>query len=333
MLEAAGKTVILGGNIGLPLLDQLPDITPETWVVYEMSNFQLIDAKKSPQIAVCLMVVPEHLEWHPDAAEYYAAKANIFSHQSASDRAVYNAKNTVSTDLAGKSPAAKITYDVSASAADKPQYTDGAYVEGDTIYMHGTPVCKTVDVALLGRHNLENVCAAVAAVWEIIDGNTEAIVSVIKSFGGLEHRLEFVREVDGVKFYNDSFSTTPETASAAIKAFDQPKVVILGGFDKGIPFDSLADTVAAANVSHVVAIGKTSTAITGLLADRAGTRQVAVTNFGPDAKPSMEEIIAECRAHSKPGDVVLLSTGCASFGMFQNYKERGEAFRAAVNKL
>lgn len=332
ILEAAGKKVLLGGNIGLPLLDRLPEITPDMWIVLEMSNFQLIDCAFSPHIAVCLMVVPEHLDWHADAAEYYAAKSGIFNHQTESDFAAYNCNNSVSSDLASKSPATKTPYDVPV-VTEEPAHTDGAYVAGETIYMRGTAICKTSEVALRGRHNLENVCAAIAATWDIIEGNTTAIKAVVSTFSGLEHRLEFVREVGGVAYYNDSFSTTPETAIAAINAFDQPKILILGGHDKGIPFDQLADAVVQANVTHVVAIGNTSDAIVSLLQERSAIRQVAITNFGAAAKPSMQEIIDTCRQFAQPGDVVLLSTGCASYGMFQNYKERGKSFKSVVNSL
>lgn len=333
ILRAAGKHVVLGGNIGTPLLDKLPEITADTWVVNELSSFQLIDAEQSPHIAVCVMVVPEHLDWHTDVAEYYTAKKNIFVHQKATDRAVYNANNQVSTMLAQSSPAAQTPYDVPAQSADEPLLTNGAYVADDTIYMQGTKVCKVSDVALLGRHNLENVCAAIAAVWDIVAGDVAVITSAVSSFTGLEHRLEFVRDVDGVSFYNDSFSTTPETAIAAIQAFSQPKVLILGGHNKGIPFDGLAAAVVAHNVRHVVAIGDTADTITKLIQDLSANRTVSVTNFGSAAKPSITDIVAAAQQHAQPGDVVLLSTGCASYGLFENYKERGKAFKAAVQAL
>lgn len=325
ILEAAGKKVLLGGNIGVPMLDLLPQTTEADYVVLELSSFQLIDCKYSPGVAVCLMVAPEHLNWHHDIDEYIGAKQRLFQSQTTDDRAVFNRNSSMSHNIASVSMAQKVSYEVPGPGAE-PSDRSGAYVMDDTIFMDLTPVCKTSEVALLGRHNLENICAAVAAVWEIIQHDTTVIQSVVSSFTGLEHRLQFVREVSGVKYYDDSFGTTPETAIVAIQAFEQPKVVILGGSDKGAEFNQLAHVVAANNVKAVVLIGDTGPKIRQALVTAGYTNII-------DGGSTMASIIEAARSQAAPGDVVLLSTGCASFGLFENYKDRGEQFSRAVQAL
>ncbi len=316
MLEAAGNTVHLGGNIGTPPLDLLKTgIKPGNWVVLELANFQLIDLKTSPHIAVCLMVVPEHLDWHADAAEYFESKKQLFAHQSASDTAIYYAKNKVSKQIA-----------VAGSGQKLPYYAPpGACVTDGKITIDNQEICATSDLKLLGQHNWQNACAAVTAVWQITQ-DIEAIRSVLTTFGGLEHRLELIRELDGVRYYDDSFGTAPETAIVAIQAFEQPKVLILGGSDKGANYDELAKVVAGSDIRKVLLIGQQGPR-KGAALSKAGT-----TDTLPGGQ-SMPEIIGTAQAQAQPGDVVLLSTACASFGMFKNYKDRGEQFAKAVRAL
>lgn len=324
-LEAAGKKVLLGGNIGVPLLDLLPQTAGADYVVAELSSFQLIDMKYSPHIAVCLMVVPEHQDWHNSPEEYFEAKKQLFLHQKHDDLAVFNRASAHSTEIAGASGATKLSYEVPGPGAE-PSSQDGAYVAGDSIYMGKVPVCKVSDVALLGRHNLENICAAIAATWEIILHNTDTVTSVLKSFTGLEHRLELVRELGGVKYYDDSFGTTPETAIVAIQAFAEPKVVILGGSDKGASYEGLAHVVATNNVKAVIKIGETGPAIEKALR-AAGYENVV------DGGQTMQNIVMSARAQAATGDIVLLSTACASFDLFEDYKDRGDQFKKAVQSL
>lgn len=315
MLEAAGETVFLGGNIGISPLDFLPQLTEDAWVVLELSSFQLCDLTRSPEIGVCLMVVPEHLNWHKDFDDYLQAKAQLFAHQAPADTAIYFAGNDNSKNIASHSPGLKIPY----------YAPPGAYVTHDAIIIGGEEVVRTDELQLIGQHNWQNVCAAVTAVWQVTQ-NVMAMQSVLKRFGGLEHRLEFVRELDGVKYYDDSFGTTPETAIVAIEAFAQPKVVILGGSDKGASYDALAQTVARSSIRKVLLIGDQASRIQEAL-ERAGC-----ANFTLGGS-TMPEIVAKARALSQPGDVVLLSTACASFDMFANYKDRGNQFKTAVGQL
>ena len=317
-----GKKIWLGGNIGKPLLDNLKEIKPEDWIVLEMSAGQLITFTGRIHVGVCLMVVPEHMDWHTDMEEYTNAKANLFKHQSPEDIAIYFAGNETSVRVAGQSPGKKVPY------YQKP----GAYVRDDGMIVIGddeTEVVHKSEIKLLGEHNLQNICAALTTVSEINPEPVEWIdkaKAVLHSFSGLEHRLELVREFEGVKYYDDSFGTTPETAIVALAAFDQPKVVILGGHGKGIPFDELADKVVAGNVRHAVLIGDTAPKLEELLKEQDFTDY----SLGPRTMP---EIVDVAKHRAQPGDVVLLSTGCASFGLFHDYKDRGNQFKKAVNAL
>ncbi|HSH56089.1 MAG TPA: UDP-N-acetylmuramoyl-L-alanine--D-glutamate ligase [Candidatus Limnocylindrales bacterium] len=316
MLEASGEWVHLGGNIGIPPLELLKnDIQPDEWVVLELANFQLIDLKHSPHIAVCLMVVPEHMDWHTDMQEYVTAKAQLFRWQSENGIAIHYARNEHSSLIAAASPGSKIPY----------MEAPGAKVIDGVITIAGQQVCRTDEIKLLGEHNWQNICAAVTAVWQVTR-DCEAMRKVATTFSGLEHRLEFVRELSGVKYYDDSFGTTPETAIVAMQAFEEPKVVILGGSDKGATYESLAETVARSNVRQTILIGVTAPAIERAL------RAAGFSNIQTGAQ-NMAEIVAQARSAAQLGDTVLLSTGCASFDMFRNYKDRGNQFKQIVSEL
>jgi UDP-N-acetylmuramoylalanine--D-glutamate ligase len=316
MLEAAGKDVRLAGNIGLPPLSFLAELKPDSWVVLELSSFQLIDLRFSPHIGVCLMVVPEHLNWHADMTEYAQAKSQLFKNQNSQDIAIYYAKNELSQQIATSGRAAAIPYYAS----------PGALVQNDKIIIDDQVICSTSDLKLLGEHNWQNACAAVTAVWQVTK-DVEAMKSALTTFTGLPHRLEMVRELDGVRYYDDSFGTTPETAIVAMEAFEEPEILILGGRGKGIPFDELANAVARRkNVKKVITIGETGAEIAALL------RKNGYENIVEGGK-TIEEIINQARQLSEPGDVVLLSTANTSFDMFKNYKQRGERFTAAVQAL
>lgn len=316
MLEAQGKKTHLGGNIGTPILDLLPGIKAGDWLVWELANFQLKAASYSPHVAVCLMITKEHLDWHPNFDDYLDAKANLFRHQKPEDIAIYFSENEYSKQIAASSPG-KIT----------PYYkTPGAYVREDGMIVIGqTEVSSKKEVKLLGEHNLQNICAALTTVFEATGGVDQA-KEVLSSFSGLEHRLELVRELEGVKYYDDSFATTPEAAVVALKAFRQPKVVILGGHDKGLDISPLVDEVIKGDVRQVIAIGETAEKITEALKKRGFTN--VTTGLG-----TISEIVEAARSYTQPGDIVLLSTGYASFGLFKDYKERGDLFKQAVLKL
>ena len=316
MLETAGHKVHLGGNIGTPPLELMKeDIFPPDWVILELANFQLIDLKKSPHLAVCLMVEHEHLDWHPHPDEYIASKQQLFRWQKAQDVAVYYSNSELSRKVVSVSPARKLAY----------FSQTGAHVKDGKIVIDGKEICSVNDIKLPGEHNWQNVCAAVTAVWEVAP-KTEAIRSAVQNFSGLPFRLEFIRETGGIKFYNDSFGTTPETAIVALKAFTEPKIIILGGSDKGADYRELAKAVSENNVKAVIVIGKTGSRIAGRLREKGFENII-------DGGSSMAEIVKQARAHAAPGDIVLLSTASASFDMFKNYEDRGQQFNQAVQAL
>lgn len=316
MLEAAGKRVHLGGNIGVAALSLLKnDITPDDWVVLELSSFQLIDIQYAPHIACCLMIAPEHLDWHDDVAEYYTAKQQLFAHQAQGDIAVYYGADQQSARIASASNGSVTPY----YEAPGAQVLDGDFT------IDGTVIAPVTDTRLLGEHNWQNVCAALTVAWQVTQ-NVLALRSAMQAFTSLEHRLELVRDYGDVQYYDDSFGTTPETAIVAVRAFERPKVLILGGSDKGANYGALAQAVTMANVRQVLLIG-----------DQAEKLQVALEAAGfYDLCPggnTMTAIVNKAQAVAQPGDVVLLSTGCASFGMFNNYKDRGDQFKQAVRAL
>lgn len=315
MLEAAGHKVHLGGNIGVPAISLLPQVQPDDWVVLELSSFQLSDLKYSPHIAVCLMVVPEHLNWHTDMADYTNAKRHIFAQQTTEDIAIYLPTNDISTELAQSGAGHKLPYFAE----------PGAHVSDDQITIGGQTICRTDELKLLGKHNWQNACAALTVAWQVTQDVT-ALRNALTSFSGLEHRLEFVRTIDNIQYYDDSFGTTPETAIVALESFDQPKVIILGGSDKGAAYGELALAVMQNNVRAAITIGLTGPTIAEAL------RLIGYTNI-VDGGTTMTDIVDKARAAAQPGDVVLLSTGCASFGLFKDYKDRGNQFKQVVNGL
>lgn len=318
MLEAAGKSVFLGGNIGRSPLDFLPEVTPDSWVVLELSSYQLSDIKYSPHIAVGLMVSPEHLTWHEDLDDYIEAKTNLFRHQEPDDIAIYYADNEVSHRLASVSPGAKITY----------YAAPGAYIKDEAVVIDNTELCKTNELRLLGKHNWQNVCAAVTAVWQVTQ-DVAAIRSVLTTFSGLPHRLEFVREFEGVLFYNDSFASAPPAATAAIEAIPGPKILILGGYDRLLPLQDLATSIKAheTEVKNVLLIGVSAQRTSEALA-KAGYTQYFISSAR-----TMEEVVTDARRLAAAGDAIILSPGFPSFDMFKNFEDRGDQFKQVVNGL
>jgi len=319
MLQADNKTAHLGGNIGTPILEILPAIKQDDWVVWELANFQLKTASYSPHIGVCLMITPEHLDWHPNFEDYIGAKSNLFRHQAKDDIAIYFADNKYSQQIAGVSPGIKIPYFATPGARISP---DGKVVAGP----EGTEIINKSHIKLMGEHNLQNVCAAITAFWQVSQ-NADACRKILTSFTGLEHRLEFVRELGGVKYYDDSFGTTPDTVVVALKAIAEPAVLILGGHDKGLDYKSLIDVITSEEkVRHVITIGQ----IGPLLAQMLREKQF---NYITEGLNTMPEIVAEARLVAEPGDAVLLSCGTSSFGLFKDYKDRGNQFKTAVRAL
>lgn len=317
ILRAIGKTVYLIGNIGVPALQQLPKINADDIVVYELSSFQLWDLKQSPHIAVITMIEPDHLDVHENFADYVLAKNNIVKYQTANDIVVYNDDDQLVREMTEKSASIKLPF----------PNNKFAHIRDGQFWFGNQQICETAVVKVPGEHNLRNALAAINATWDLIDGNVTAVHDGLTKFEGLPHRLKFVREIDGVRYYDDSIATTPGSAVAALKSFDKPKILIVGGQDKGVDYAPLAREVAAQNVRMVFAIG----------ANRAKLAQEIraasdVTVHELDSH-DMNDIVRQINQNTEPGDTVIMSPAAASFDMFKNYQDRGEQFVAAVNML
>ena len=327
ILEAAGKTVHVGGNIGTPLMPQIESISPDDVVVAELSSFQLISMSRSPDVAVVTNISPNHLDIHKDMREYVDAKKNIILHQNAFGRAVLNADNDYTAAFARETRGRTLLF----SRRHPVEY--GAWMDEDGELYVSLPdgrhrVMNASDIRIPGLHNIENYLAASAAVWGM--AGAEQIAGVARVFPGVEHRNELVRELDGVRWYNDSIGTTPSrTISGALSLFPQKILLIAGGYDKNIPFDPLGPAVVE-KVGTLVLIGATAPKIEAAVKAAPGYREGSPRILHAS---SLEEAVALCRAEAKPGDVVSLSPACASFDMFPNFETRGEKFRELVNGL
>jgi UDP-N-acetylmuramoylalanine--D-glutamate ligase len=319
------ETVFLGGNIGISPLSFLHKLTKDCVVVLELSSFQLMDCRYSPDIAVVLMVVPEHQDWHTSVEEYVEAKFQIFKHQTSLDTAVLCIDYPINRSLLGKIPGKVL------SVSTIPHNHPGVYVSTRETFVYQTQTKKesilpAKKLLLPGRHNWENAAAAIAAA-KAAHVTTASIRHVLQTFSGLPHRLEKVGEAEGVTYYNDSFSTTPETTIAAIHAFEQPKVLILGGSGKNSDFTQLGEVISSStSIRGIVGIGQEWKRMKKSLT-LPGSYQLI------EGCKNMEEIVKAAKHLAKPGDVVLLSPACASFDMFENYKDRGDQFRAQVEKI
>ncbi len=315
ILEKAGKKVWLVGNIGKPALDILQYVTPSDYVVYELSSFQLWDLEKSPHIAAVLFMEQEHLDVHSDMAEYINAKANITKYQTKDDLLVYNKQNQHAINIASTSPATKIGYtDINT-----------ANVFDNCFYYGEQKICSVDVLQINGKYHQDNACAAIDIVWNIVN-DIEVIEQGLSAFKGLPHRLQLVRTVNGIKYYDDSIATTPSSAIADLRTFDGSKVIILGGSSKGSDFTDLAIELGQHDVKAIL-IGDEATNIA------KACKLNGFNNFEIIDFESMEQVVRRAHDISKPNGVVLLSPASASFGLFKNYSDRGDKYIAAVNSL
>lgn len=320
ILEAAGKRVWLVGNIGISALNLLDQIGSEDTVVFELSSFQLWDLERSPHGAVVLFIEPEHLNVHTSMEDYVAAKGNIRLYQTDEDIFVYHPTNHYAHQIAQLSTkGTSVRYSVP---------DDGGVYDRDGLFLQRAEIiCPTDAVRLLGAHNIENACAAITLVRAYDSTITPfAIEKGLHAFTGLPHRLKFVREVEGVRYYDDSIATTPSSAIAALRSFDQPKVIILGGSSKGSDFSSLATELLQHDV-QVLLIGDEASRIA------AACETVGFKNYEIIENPDMESVVMRSRELARSGSVVLLSPASASFGLFRDYADRGNQFIAVVEKL
>lgn len=321
LLEAAGKTVHLGGNIGRPLLPVIEEISDEHTAVTELSSFQLTMMTQSPKVAVVTNVAPNHLDWHTDMQEYIDAKKNLVAHQHPTDRAVLNADNEITASFA-----ADCTGEVWLFSR-RHSVERGTYLGQDGI-LYGTDGTETVaimpasDIRIPGEHNVENYLAAFAAVWGVVP--VSVMADYARTFSGVPHRSELVRERNGVRWYNDSIGSSPSRTIAGLKAFDQKVILIAGGYDKHIPYDPLGP-VAAETVSTAILLGATADAIKTAIREASDLPIYRVAD--------MAEAVKTADQIANDGDIVFMSPASASFDMYKNFEERGDHFKQLVNDL
>ena len=315
MLKAEGKTVWLGGNIGTPLLPLCREMKQDDYAVVELSSFQLMDMKRSPQRAVVTNLAPNHLDVHKDMEEYVQAKKNIFRFQRPGDLLVLNGDNEITASFAG----AGQTHFFSRKGR-----TNCVWEENGAIYRRGEKILETADILIPGTHNVENYMAAIAAVDGLV--SDDAIRRVARNFGGVEHRIELVRIKDGVKFYNDSIASSPSRTIAGLRSFTQKVILIAGGYDKHIPYDVLGPEICA-HVRKLFLCGATAGKIRAAV-EQTGMEQPEITDCG-----DFENAVRSAAAAARAGDIVLMSPASASFDQFKNFMVRGECFKKIVKEL
>lgn len=325
LLEAAGHTVHLGGNIGRPLLGEAEGIQPTDWAVVELSSFQLLTMKKSPRVAVLTNLAPNHLDVHTDMAEYVSAKANLLAYQQSTDLAVCNWDNLITRDLSDKAPA-KVSYFTRISD-EKP--ARGCYLRDGSIWYRDEKEDRDVlplsDILLPGEHNVENYMAAICAVQSLV--SDETIRSFARTFGGVEHRIELVRERRGVRWYNDSIASSPSRTIAGLRSFPEKVILIAGGKDKGISYAPLGPAVNE-HVKLLILCGATEAVIREAVLSAENYRGLEILTT-----EDYREAVRLADTRSESGDVVILSPASTSFDRFKNFEERGHVFKDLVNAL
>ncbi len=324
-LKEAGKNVYVGGNIGKPLLPDVADMDSEDYSVLELSSFQLMTMEQSPHVAVITNLSPNHLDYHHTMEEYIRAKKNIFLHQGAEDRLVLNYDNAITRQLAQEA-VCPVTW-----FSRKERLEEGVYLRDGAIWLTNQQGSREVLplelIQLPGEHNIENYMAAIAAVDGLVPD--KCVRAVAQRFKGVEHRIEFVREVNGVRYYNDSIGTSPTRTTACLDSFPQKIILIAGGYDKGVPFDQLGVEIVA-KVKALVLTGNTAPAIRKAVEQAPGYAQSGLVV--QDTEDLAHAVLA-ARDLASQGDVVVLSPACAAFDQFKNFMERGKVFKQLIQQL
>lgn len=345
ILETAGHKVFLGGNIGKTPIEFLDKLSKNHYVVLELSSFQLQDLEQSPHIAVLLGITSDHLDYHRDREEYVRAKQNIVRWQKQKDIAIYGEDDKTSRELVGISKGKHVPFSTQKSLRN------GCFIAKNAFLMRREKdyceLCSIKDVRLVGPHNLQNVAAAIA-VAGALDIPPRLIGQAVGTFSGLPHRLQLIKKINGVSFYDDSYSTNPDTAIAAIRSFKTPTVLIVGGSDKGASYAGLGtEIVRSYNLKTVISIGETSQKIEAAVDAATEIELERIADAMAREKPvrSRETPLEFIRAQSFPeacmvarliaqkGDTVLLSPASASFDMFKNAAERGEVWQNFIKSI
>ena len=317
--------VFLGGNIGTPLFIRINEMQPEDIVVLELSSFQLMTMKKCPDIAVITNVTPNHLDIHKSYEEYIEAKANIFRNQKESDKLILNYDNEITRNFA-KRAKGKVTF-----FSSKEKLENGVIYNDETIKISEDGlrrhILKLRDTKLRGVHNAENICAAIAATKDLVDIETQ--VKAIVNFAGVKHRLEFVREINGSKWYNDSIASSPTRTIAGLNSFDEEIVLITGGYDKHLDYEPIAKPIVD-KVKTLILMGQTAEKILGVVKKEQAEQNKTIEIYKVE---NLEQAVKRAEEHSKPNQIVLFSPASASFDMFKNFEERGNKFKELVKKI
>jgi len=323
LLEAAGYRVHLGGNIGKPLLAEAGSISPEDYAVVELSSFQLMTMTRSADIAVVTNIAPNHLDYHHSMAEYTEAKKNIYRFQREDSLLVLNADNEITSTLPEEARGRVRTF------SRRGSVEAGCWFDGREVFFRdGTTEMQIVgkdEIKLPGLHNVENYMAAFAAVMDIV--GKDVCRRVAAEFGGVEHRIELVRELNGVRFYNDSIASSPTRSIAGLNSFDRKVIMIAGGYDKHIPYDGIGPVICR-RVKKLVLVGATAPKIKAAVLAAAEPEKPEIFEY-----TDFEEAVRGAAALAGAGDVVILSPASASFDLFKNFMERGERFRAIVHSI
>ena len=312
VLRSSGYKTFLGGNIGTPLFTKIKDMQSTDYVVLELSSFQLMDMDVSPDIAVITNITPNHLDKHKDMEEYIESKCNIFKYPG--HVLVLNDDNEITKNLKSNRT---IRY------FSRSHKTNAFYIKDNAIYKDDSLILKQSDIKLRGIHNLENICTVLSATYDLID--MDKAIKAIKDFNGVEHRLEFVREINEVKWYNDSVSSSPTRTIAGLNSYDEPIVLIAGGYDKNLDYTPIAKPIVN-NVSKLILFGATKNKIYNAVIKENKDLPIYVLD-------TLEEVVNKAKEVAKKGEVVLFSPASASFDMFKNFADRGNQFKELVQKL
>lgn len=321
LLKAAGYNVHVGGNIGRPLLPDAASMNSSDVAVLELSSFQLMTMNQSPNIAVVTNVSPNHLDVHKSMDEYIAAKENVFAHQSSQGLAVFNYDNDITRAFAEKASGRCVYF------SRRNELCHGVYVKDNAIWSGERKVLSLEDILIPGVHNVENYMAAIAAVESMVSDGV--IRKVAQTFGGVEHRIELVRTLNGVRYYNDSIASSPTRTIAGLRSFKEKVILIAGGYDKKIPFDVLGTEI----IEHVKVLVLTGTTAPKIRAAVEAVPDYAGTNPEILEFDDFRQAVLAAHNAAQPGDVVILSPACASFDKFKNFMLRGEAFKKIINEL
>lgn len=326
MLERSGRKVHKGGNIGRALLPIIEEISPDDIAVVELSSFQLISMRKSPDTAVITNIYPDHLNVHKSMDEYIGAKKNLILHQNAFSKTVLNLDNERTNALSAEVRGNLLKF----SRLSKPLRGSFLDEDGWLCFTDGEITDKIVhkdSIRIPGLHNVENYLAAIAAVYG--DVSADNIRETAESFGGVEHRIEFVRELDGVKYYNDSIATSPVSVIAGLNAFDRKLIVIAGGSDKKLDYTTMSEAINS-KVKSLILLGATADKIEAAVKGYSGYDE---NNCRIYRVETMEEAVEKAREIAKSGDIVTLSPASASFDHYKNFEERGKHYKGIVNAL